>query len=130
MRNRGCFGRVGCLIVLLLIVLIVIYFLMQGGFGFFFGGGTGGNSETAPGAPAGVTAPNTSGQLIFRLTWQGDQIVYNGNEIDEQRFAEIVQEAKELGGRIECQKSSDVTVDTAERRRRLMDEVGVPYHGC
>jgi hypothetical protein len=128
MRAIGCVGRVGCLIALLILVVVAIFF-WQGGFDFLGDFGIGGGQPTAPTSSNGV-GPNASSQLVFRFVWQGNQIFYNGNLIDEERFAEIVKEAKTLDGRVECEKATDVTVELAERRRAILTEVGVPYQGC
>ncbi|RIK41990.1 MAG: hypothetical protein DCC55_10280 [Chloroflexi bacterium] len=83
-------------------------------------------TQTAPRpSPAADTAEGVS--LVFRFLWQGERIYYLGNEITEEYFAELAREARELNGKVEVQQASDVTVETADRRRAILDEVGVNY---
>lgn len=133
MRDRGCLGRIGCLIVLLILVLVGIAF-WQGGYTFWpFNNDNSAQRDLSP-APANSAfngvGVNAASQLIFRFTWQGEQIIYNGNAIDEEYFAETVKEAQALGGRVECQQSADVSLAAVERWRAILDEVGVAYQGC
>jgi hypothetical protein len=77
--------------------------------------------------PAPSVGPAESYAIVFRFLWQGESIYYLGNEISEEYFAELANEARELNGKVEVQQASDVTVATADRRRGILDEAGVDY---
>jgi hypothetical protein len=62
-----------------------------------------------------------------QLTWRNDEILYNGTVIDEAAFAELLAEVRANEGKVTITKSSDVTVQAADRWRRLLDEAGVRY---
>jgi hypothetical protein len=89
-------------------------------------------TPTASSPVAVATAPARTQEdrrypLIFRFTWQGEEIYYLGNSISEGYFQDLAREAKALGAKVECEVASDVTVGTADRRRDYLDSVGVPY---
>jgi hypothetical protein len=90
-------------------------------------------ATATPIVPVAVATAPASAQedgrypLIFRFTWQGEEIYYLGNSISEAYFQDLAREAKALGAKIECEVASDVTVGTADRRRTYLDRLGVPY---
>jgi hypothetical protein len=73
--------------------------------------------------------PNTAGppQPVTRFTWQGDEILHNGTVISEAEFANLVREVKANEGKVEIIRTSDVTVEAADRWNRLLDQVAVRY---
>jgi hypothetical protein len=112
---------------LLLIVLVVLFF-MRGGFDWLPSGipGLDGLRSPTP-TVASSSGEAASDQLIFRVEWQGEQILYLGNQISEEEFAEVARQAKEVGGRLEIQRASNVTVDNSSRREALLTELDVSY---
>lgn len=94
-------------------------------FGLLDQGGV--ESRPATNGPTAAGPANETPQLIFRLLWRGDRIYYLGNEISEEYFEELATEAKRLNGKVEVQKESDVLVEVADRRRDILDRVGVHY---
>lgn len=92
-----------------------------------------GSIQTAPSSPSGSApaADETPGApdatIVLRFTWSGDQILNNETPITEAEFAELLAEAKEKDVKIEIVKLSDVSVESADRRRQMLDEAGVRY---
>lgn len=76
-----------------------------------------GDNPNSPGSPQPVT----------RFTWRGDEIWHNGSVISEAEFATLLREVKANGGKVEIIRTSDVTVEAADRRGRLLDEAAVRY---
>jgi hypothetical protein len=69
----------------------------------------------------------TEGAITIRFIWRGDEIIYDENVISESEFEGILAEAKLNDAKVEIIKTSDVEVETADRRRQLLDEAGVRY---
>lgn len=72
-------------------------------------------------------SPSGSSQAVVRFTWRGDEITYDGTVISEAEFANLLQEAKASGAKVEIIRTSDVTVEAADRRSRLLDQAAVRY---
>jgi hypothetical protein len=77
----------------------------------------------APSEP--VTTGDVPGTL--RFTWQGNAILYNENAISEADFATLLVEAEANKSKVEVIKFSDVSVESADRWRKMLDEAGVRY---
>ena len=79
-----------------------------------------------PDAQATAAAPGST-EAGLRFTWQGDEILYNGNVITEADFSDLLASARASDARVEVVKMSDVRVETADRLRAMLDEAGVRY---
>ena len=77
--------------------------------------------------PTTVGPANETPQLIFRFLWRGERIYYLGNEITEEYFEDLATEARRLNGKVEVQQESDVLFQVSDRRRTLLDRIGVNY---
>jgi hypothetical protein len=84
-------------------------------------------TQTETGGAGSTETANRTYPIIFRIIWQGDRIYHLGNEISEEHFYELARQAKSLGGKVEIQQSSDVTFEVANRRRTVLNEIGVNY---
>lgn len=125
------------LIPYLIAILVILFGLeMWGGMNFPFLGmvdvfglldRNGIESRPATNGPSTVGPADGTPQLIFRFLWRGERIYYLGNEITEAYFEDLATEARRLNGKVEVQKESDVTVEVADRRRALLDRIGVNY---
>jgi hypothetical protein len=75
------------------------------------------------------SAPETTGGVAgtLRFIWQGNTILYNENAISEADFATLLVEAEANDAKVEIIKFSDVSVESADRWRKLLDEAGVRY---
>lgn len=78
------------------------------------------------GSPPPMSVDGTP-QLIFRFLWRGERIYYLGNEITEEYFEDLATEARRLNGKVEVQQESDVLFQVSDRRRALLDRIGVNY---
>jgi hypothetical protein len=107
-------------------------FLGTGSLGFLENSGLMPNLGELQRAPSSdVTAPGTTRETgastVLRFTWQGDEIVYNGNVISETEFATLLDSANANDAKVEIIKLSNVRVESADRRRQLLDDAGVRY---
>jgi hypothetical protein len=88
-----------------------------------------GTLEVAPGstpdAEATASVPGTD--AVLRFTWQGDEILYNGNVITEADFSDLLASARASDTKVEVVKMSDVRVESADRWREMLDSARVRY---
>lgn len=74
-----------------------------------------------------TTALHNRYPLDFRFRWQGEQIYYLGNQIEDRYFVQLAEEANQLGGKITVEQASDVEQALAERRLNVLTKLGVPH---
>jgi hypothetical protein len=131
-RSMRALFRLIMTLVVLGLVLVVGLYLWTGNLGFLSNLGVLGNGEALRNIEVPEIALRDAGGSAapgdtVRLTWQGDEMLYNGNAIDEETFAALLQETKADGGKVEITKHTDVTVETADRWRQLLDAAEVRY---
>jgi hypothetical protein len=119
-------------LVVLGILLVVGLYLWTGSLGFLNNFGFLGNVEALRNVEVPEIALRDAGGsgaagTVVQVTWQGDEILHNGNAIDEAAFTELLQETKAADGKIEITKHTDVTVEAADRWRQLLDAAEVRY---
>ena len=74
------------------------------------------------------TAPLHDRYLLdFRFRWQGNQIYYLGNLIEDGYFVQLAEEADRLGGKVTIERARDVEQALAEQRLNVLTELGVPH---
>ncbi len=65
--------------------------------------------------------------LDFRFRWQGDEIYYLGNQIEDHYFVQLAEEADRLGGKVTVERTRDVEQALIDQRLDVLTELGVPY---
>ncbi len=69
----------------------------------------------------------TGGATVLSFTWQDDEIIHNGKVISETEFAELLDAAKANDTKVEIIQFSNVRVESADRRRQLLNDSEVWY---